>query len=336
MPSPPCARAPKTRQPPRRILLALVPPVDELDLVGTAQVFAIANRIAGRRVYDVEVATTAADLCVPGEGGLLSFAAHKRLTDADGPYDSILLICGLANRHKDEPGLSEWLRAEAERTRRVGAVCVAAFLLARAGLLDGRRATSHWRFVDEFAARHPRVKVTAAPIWTQDGNLFTSAGVTAGFDLTLGWIETDLGAAMANEVACELVLFARRTGRQAQISEVLSAQSSERRQLRELVVWISENLHRSLSTDTLAEQASMSRRTLQRRFAREVGRSPSRFVLEARVAAARRLLDSTSRSLEQVAGAAGFASADAMRQAFRRVDGSTPRSQRLEGAFPLP
>src|SRR4051812_42982901 len=117
-----------TRQAPRRVLLAVVPPVDELDLVGSAQVFAIANRLARRPIYDVEVATTGRDLSVQGEGGLLSFVAKKRVRELEGKFDSILLICGLANRHLDEPGLSVWLRKEADRTRRIGAVCVAAFL----------------------------------------------------------------------------------------------------------------------------------------------------------------------------------------------------------------
>jgi transcriptional regulator GlxA family with amidase domain len=317
--------------PPRRILLVAAPPVDELDFVGPAQVFAIANRMAGRTAYEVEVATSGPGLEIAGEGGLLSFVAHKTIAEARGPYDSVLLACGLANRHQDDPALSAWLQARAEDSRRLGAVCVAAFLLARAGLLDDRRATSHWRFVEEFAARYPRVNVTAAPIWIQDGRIFTSAGVAAGFDLTLGWVESDLGAALAAEVAKELVLFARRTGSQAQISELLAAQSGERRRMRELVVWISENLPRPLTVDALAEQAGMSRRTLERSFAREIGRSPLQFVLLARINAARRLLETTSRSLDQVAFAAGFGSADAMRRAFRRAGAGPPRAFRESG-----
>jgi transcriptional regulator GlxA family with amidase domain len=315
-------------QPPLRILLALVPPVDELDLVAPAQVFAIANRVVGRRVYDIELATSGDDLMVESEAGLLTFSAQKRLKDVSGPFDSVLVISGLANRHRDEPALTAWLRSEVDRTRRIGSVCVAGFFLARAGLLDGRHATSHWRFVQEFAECHPQVKVTAAPIWIQDGTIFTSAGVTAGFDLALGWMESDLGAALAAEVARELVVFARRTASDAQISQTLAAQSSERRQLRELALWISENLQKALTAEELADKAGMSRRTLERSFAREIGRPPARFVVETRVAAARRLLNTTSRSLDQVARAVGFRNAEAMRRAFRRVDGSNPRQYR--------
>src|SRR5689334_5021173 len=165
---------------PRRVLLVLIPPVvDELDVVGPTQVFARANKLAGGRAYAVEVATTGDSLTVQGEGGILAFNASCRLADARGPYDTILLACGVGNRHRHDPALSAWLQAQAPRARRVGAVCVGAFQLAAAGLLDGRRATSHWRWVDEFAERHPRVKVMSAPIWIQDGPFFTSAGVTA-------------------------------------------------------------------------------------------------------------------------------------------------------------
>lgn len=316
---------------PRRVLLVLIPPVvDELDVVGPSQVFARANKLAGGRAYTVEVATTGDSLTVPGEGGILAFNATCRLADARGPYDTIVLACGVSNRHRHDPALVAWLQAEAPRARRVGAVCVGGFQLAVAGLLDGRRATSHWRWVDEFAQRHPQVRVIGAPIWIQDGPFFTSAGVTAGFDMVLGWVEADLGPAIACEVARELVLFSRRSGDEAQVSEVLAAQASERRQLRELVAWIYDNLHRPLNVETLASRAAMSPRTLERSFAREIGRSPARFLLEARIGQARRLLATTSRSLDQVARSAGFASADAMRRAFRRFDGSLPRSFRRE------
>ncbi len=316
----------------RRVLLVLVPPVDELDVVGHTQVLSLANVMAGRRFYDLQVATTGHELVVPGEGGFLSFMASRRLSEVEGPFDDILLVCGVENRRATDPALIEWLQREAPRAQRVGAVCVAVFHLADAGLLDGRRATAHWRFVDEFARRHPKVRVAAAPIWIQDGPMFTSAGVTAGFDMALGWVEDDLGPALATEIAAELVLFARRSGDEAQVSHILTAQAGERRQVRELVPWIHDNLHKPLTVEIMAGRACMSSRTLERAFAREIGRSPARFLLEARIAHARRLLGTTSRSLEQVARASGFATADAMRRAFRRFDGSSPRAYRLDAA----
>jgi len=320
----------------RRVLIVLIPPVFELDVVAPTQVLAIANRMAGGLAYDVEMATTGDSLTAPGEGGLISFTAHKLLADAAGPYDSILLACGVGNRHLRDPALTAWLQAEAPRARRVGGICVGGFQLAEAGLLDGRRATAHWRHVEEFAQRHPQVRVMSAPIWIQDGHYFTSAGVTAGFDLALGWVEADLGPAIACDVARQLVLFARRSGDEAQVSEVLAAQAGERRQVRELVGWIYDNLQRPLNVETLASRAAMSSRTLERSFAREIGCSPARFLLEARIRQARRLLATSSRSLDQVARSAGFANADAMRRAFRRFDGSLPRSFRRDPERPAP
>jgi transcriptional regulator GlxA family with amidase domain len=150
--------------------------------------------------------------------------------------------------------------------------------------------------------------------------------------MTLGWVEADLGPSVACEIARELVLFARRAGNEAQVSQVLSAQAGERRQVRELVAWIHDNLHRPLTVEALASCAAMSPRTLERCFAREIGRSPARFVAEARIVQARRLLATTTRSLEQVARACGFASADAMRRAFRRFDGVLPKTFRRSSA----
>jgi len=316
----------------QRVAIVLIPPVDELNVLAPTQVFAIANRMADGRAYDVEVITTGDSLTAPGAGGLISFTAHKLIADADGPYDSILLACGAGSRNRRDPALTRWLQAEAPRARRVGAVCIGGFQLAEAGLLDGRRATAHWRYVEEFAQRYPQVRVMSAQIWIQDGRFFTSAGLTAGFDMALGWVEADLGPAVAADVARHLVLFARRSGSEAQLSQVLAAQAGERRQVRELVSWIYDNLHRPLNVETLASRAAMSPRTLERSFAREVGRSPARFLLEARIVQARRLLATTTRSLEQVARACGFGGADAMRRAFRRFDGAPPKSFRRSSA----
>ncbi len=313
----------------RRIAIVVAPPVDELDLVGPIQVFSAANRLAARPVYSVIVATADDDLTVAGEGGLLSFVAQARLADIEPDFDSVLVACGLASRSRRDPQLSAWLRAAAPRVRRLGAVCVGAFLLAEAGLLDGRRATAHWRFGAELARRHPKVRTEADPIWVQDGNIFTSAGVSAGIDLALAWVEADLGAALAAEIAREFVLFLRRPAGQGQISAPLAAQASEMHAVQELLVWIAGNLHRRLTTDVLAEQAGMTVRTLERRFAGAAGQQPAKYVLAARIEAARRQLQTTSRSLEQIARACGFGGADAMRRAFLRTVGISPRALRL-------
>jgi len=201
----------------RRIVVVAVPPVDELDLVGPLQVFHSVNRLAGRPIYRVELATNARDRTVDGEGGVLTFVARRHITRVAAPCDSVLLVCGLASRSVRDRALSAWLRGMAGRVRRMGAVCVGVFLLAEAGLLDGRRATTHWRFGRELASAYPKVCVEHDPVWVKDGVFYTSAGISAGVDLALAWVEEDCGAALAHEAARELVLFLRRPAGQPQL-----------------------------------------------------------------------------------------------------------------------
>jgi transcriptional regulator GlxA family with amidase domain len=212
--------------------------------------------------------------------------------------------------------------------RRLGAVCVGSFLLAEAGLLDGRRATAHWRFGRELEARYPRVRVEHEPLWVKDGNIYTSAGTSASIDLALAWVEEDCGASLAHEAARELVLFLRRPGGQPQLSVSLASQASEMTGIRELQIWIADHLGARLAVEDLADRMSMSVRNFERVFTREVGTTPAQYVLQARVEAARRQLERTDRGLKQVAAAAGFGSADVMRRAFVRLLGITPRRYR--------
>jgi transcriptional regulator GlxA family with amidase domain len=176
----------------RRVIVLVVPPVEELDLVGPIQVFSAANRLAREPVYDVEIATNGKDLTVDGEGGLLSFLAKGHFQALSVNFDSVLLVCGVETRNARDPQLFAWLRQVAPKVRRLGSVCAGALLFAEAGLLNGRRATSHWRFSEELAKRYPRVNVVGEPVWVRDGNIYTSAGISAGIDLALGWVEEDL------------------------------------------------------------------------------------------------------------------------------------------------
>lgn len=309
----------------KRIVLLVVPPVDELDLVGPLEVFGAANRLlgGGRAPYAVEIVTTAQNRKVDGVGGL-SLLAHQYYQDCAGRVDSVLVICGVAARAMRDRALFGWLGRMAATTRRLGSVCVGGFLLAEAGLLDGRRATVHWRYAREFADRYPRVAVDPRPTWVQDGNIYTSAGISAGIDLALAWVEEDVGAAAALKVARELVLFLRRPGGQDQVSVSLETQASHTRTMRELQVWMVEHLDRALSVDTLADRVAMSARNFARVFAQEVGTTPGRYLLHLRVEAARRLLEQSDTSLARVASASGFRSADVMRRAFLRALGTTP------------
>jgi transcriptional regulator GlxA family with amidase domain len=309
-------------------VVVVVPPVDELDLVGPLQVFNSVNRLAGRTIYSIEVATSADRLTVDGEGGVLTFVARQRLRDAEGPCDSALVVCGLASRSVRDAALSAWLKETAGAVRRLGAVCVGVFHLAEAGLLNGRRATTHWKFGRELAARYPRVRVEHDPLWVKDGNIYTSAGISAGIDLALAWVEEDCGAGLAHEAARELVLFLRRPGGQPQVSVSLASQASEMSSIRELQIWIAEHVTTRLSVEGLADRMSMSVRNFERVFTREVGTTPSQYVLQVRVEAARRLLERTGGGLKHVAAAAGFGSVEVMRRAFVRLLGMTPRRYR--------
>ena len=307
------------------MIVLVVPPVEELDLVGPVQVFSAANRLARKPVYSIEIATNGKDLKVEGESGLLSFLAQQHFRSLDGRFDSVLLVCGVATRNSHDPELFAWLRQVAPKVRRLGSVCAGALLFAEAGLLNGRRATSHWRFSEELAKRYPRVKVVSEPVWVKDGNIYTSAGISAGIDLALGWVEEDCGNAVAAEIAREFVLFLRRPGCQPQLSASLAAQGNEMRSIQELIVWIADNLARDLTLQFLADRVAMSTRNFERVFRREVGLSPARYVRQVRLEAARRLIETGGKGLEQIALSCGFSSTDSMRRAMKQILKAAPR-----------
>jgi len=311
-----------------RIVVVVVPPVDELDLIGPLQVFSSVNRLSGQTIYSIEIVTNAKPLKVQGEGGVLTFLAQGNFREVKGKFDSVLLVCGLASRTTRDAALFEWLRSAARSVRRLGAVCVGAFLLAEAGLLNGKKATAHWKFGRELAKRYPRVKVESDPLWVRDGNIYTSAGISAGIDLALAWVEEDCSSAIAHEAARELVLYLRRPSGQKQLSVSLTSQASEMKSIQELQAWISEHIRERLSVQLLAEQASMSVRNFERVFTREVGRTPSQYVMHVRVETARRQLERTDRGLKQIATTTGFGGVEVMRRAFIRLLGVTPRRYR--------
>jgi transcriptional regulator GlxA family with amidase domain len=238
----------------------------------------------------------------------------------EAPPDTLIVAGGVGvEAALGDRALLAFLRAAAPRVRRLASVCTGAFLLAEAGLLDGRRATTHWAYCAELARRHPRVRVEPDPIYVRDGCVYTSAGVTSGMDLALALVEEDLGREAALTVARWLVLFLKRPGGQSQFSAQLAAQLAAREPIQELQAWIVENVHGDLSVAALAARAGMSPRNFARVFAREVGATPARFVETARVEAARRRLEEHgAQGVEAVAAACGFGSAETMRRAFLR------------------
>jgi transcriptional regulator GlxA family with amidase domain len=305
----------------KRIVMLSVPPAQGVDVIGPLEAFGIASRMleesTGRRGYDSELVTNRADLQLPTSAGV-RIMAHRHYGQVRGKVDTLLIAGGAGTRGPRDPALLEWLRRMAKHTRRVCSICTGAFLLADAGLLSGRRATTHWRFVASFARKHPDVRWDSNPIWVQDGNIYTSAGISAGMDLALALIEEDYGGTLALEVARHMVIFLRRPGSQAQFSVALAAQAAERKSLRELQVWIAENLARNLPVEVLAERAAMSARNFARVFARELGNTPARYVEQVRIEAARTQLATTDDGVEQIASRCGFSSAELLRRCFLR------------------
>jgi transcriptional regulator GlxA family with amidase domain len=310
---------------PRRIVVLVVPPIEELDLVGPVQVLSTASRLmrGAERRTSSRSSRRRATVWSPARAACPSWPHYQSL---EGEIDSLLVVSGVSGRNRRDDELAAWLRRTVPICRRAGAVCIAAFLLAHAGVLTNQRATVHWKYAHELAHRFPRLSVDPNPIWVQAGNIYTSSGFSAGIDLALAW--EDCGSAIAVEAARELVLFLRRPAAQTQLSVTLAAQASEMQPIQELQVWIADNLGRDLSASTPADRVSMSVRNFGRVFTSDVGTTPARYVRHLRVEAARRLLQSSSHDLRHIATVAGFGSVDGMRRAFVRVLGKSPRELR--------
>ena len=310
----------------RRIVIAGFDRFQALDLVGPAEVFSMASRLAGAAPYATEI--------VAGEREIRSSSGLRLRPDRSpascrGSIDTLIVVGGEGiPAALDDPGLVRWIARAAQRSRRVASVCNGAFLLARAGLLHGRRATTHWAACATLAAQHPEIEVEPDAIFVRDGDVYTSAGVTAGMDLSLALVEEDLGRRAALEVARWLVLFLKRPGGQSQFSAQLSAQVAERRPLRDLQAWMADNLDADLSVPALAERACMSPRNFARAFRREVGSTPAAYVEATRVEAARMALDETGEPVDAIARRCGFGTVETMRRAFHRRLGVGPSGYR--------
>ncbi len=307
-----------------------------LDLVGPVEVFSAATRIAAQRDqlgYAIEVVSPDGN-AIRGTSGL-SVGAEGALARVRGAVDTLVVCGGMGTRELcSDPSVLRALTRVASRARRVTSVCTGAWLLAEAGLLDGRRATTHWASCDELAARFPRVSVEPDAIYVRDEQVWTSAGVTAGMDLALALVEEDLGRDVSLEVARWLVIYVRRPGGQSQFSAQLASQLAERDALRELQQHILENVAADLSIERLAARVAMSPRNFARTFRREVGVTPGVFVERARVEVARRLLETTRLDLNRVAEASGLGTDRTLRRAFGRQLGVAPTDYRARFAGP--
>jgi transcriptional regulator GlxA family with amidase domain len=313
---------------PRTIVIVALPGVQLLDAAGPLDVFAEANVQAGHQAYALFVAGAEPGPIRSSSGVRLM---PDRIIDRDfqEPIDT-LLIAGCPNA-ADVPAdgmVIDWLRRRAPKTRRFGSVCSGAFFLAAAGLLDGRRVTTHWAIADELARRFPSVSVDQDAIYVTDGKLRTAAGVTAGLDLALALVEEDLGRETAMKVASQLVMFFKRPGGQMQFTRKGEAVPAGRAALQELQRWVAANPGLDHSVANLAERMELSPRHFARLFRAEVGITPATWVEEARVNAARRLLELGNEAPKQVARHCGFADADTLRRAFARQVGVTPAEYR--------
>ena len=310
----------------RRVVIVAFDGAQSLDITGPAEAFSIATRFSGGQ-YAIELVTPdgAPARCSSG----LSLNADRAISAVRGPIDTLVVAGGVGARPaaKDELLLG-WIRRAAARSRRVASVCTGAFLLAEAGLLDGRSATTHWAQCAELAECYPQIAVEPDPIFVRDGKFFTSAGVTAGMDLALGLIEDDHGADAALETARSLVLFVRRPGGQAQFSAQLTAAPARREPLREVQAHIAEHPAADLSVPSLAARAYMSERNFARAFRAETGMTPAAYVEAARVERARRELETTDLPVQAVAARCGFGTVETMRRAFGRRLGVNPAAYR--------
>ncbi len=316
----------------RNIGLLAIEGVQLLDVSGPLDVFAEANVQAGAEVYRPTVVAVRRGP-VRASSGVRLMPDIVIEDDPRGttlPRFHTLLVAGAphAGEVPAEPLVLDWIRRAAPAARRFGSVCSGAFLLAEAGLLDGRRITTHWAAADALAQRFPKVTVDADAIHVRDGKVCTSAGVTAGMDLALALVEEDLGREIALKVASQLVMFFKRPGGQAQFSRREAPAAANRSALQELQRWVAAHPAASHDVPSLAARIGVSPRHLSRLFQEEVGITPASWVEAARVSAARQLLEEGNVAPKQVAAACGFSSVDTLRRAFLRVVGVTPADYR--------
>jgi transcriptional regulator GlxA family with amidase domain len=308
----------------RTVCFLIYPGVASYDVAGPVQ----ALRATGLGRYEVVLASVAGGL-VESDCPGVAFGSVPA-SDVAGPIDTLVIPGGNeAPRAADDPELVRWVEALAGRTSRVACVCTGAFLAAEAGLLRARRAATHWRYCDELERRFPDTKVERDPIWVREGRIWTSAGISAGVDLTLALIEEDLGIETALEAARELVVFFKRPGGQSQFSTLLSGQIADARgPLRKLLAWVADNLGSDLRAEVLAERAGMSLRTLARTCVAGTGMTPAKLVETLRVQAAREAIERSDTPLETIAVRYGFGEEQRMRRAFARQLRVTPNDIR--------
>ncbi|MGD6740685.1 GlxA family transcriptional regulator [Streptomyces sp. BH106] len=310
----------------RRIVFVIFDGFQPLDLVGPYEVFQHGDRLGGRYACEIVAPTGGA---VRSRSGLVMHAEYSLAERDPAGVDTLVVAGGRGvDRARADPELVGWVREAAAGARRVASVCSGVFLLAAAGLLEGRRATTHWARERQLAAEHPEIAADCGPIFIRDGHIWTSAGVTAGMDLALAMVEDDLGRDTAHAVARELVLFLRRPGNQAQFSVAMATRPPATDPIRAAVAAIQADPGARHSVLDLATHAALSPRHLQRRFTAETGVTPAGYVEQVRVEAAQRSLAEGDEPLEAIARRHGFCTAETLRRTFHRRLGVAPSEYR--------
>ena len=318
-----------------RVAMLAYPDIQMLDVMGPLEVFSRTSRWLkdnGKRngkqgdAYSLEILGLKRGPFRASSG--LRLYADRRFDEVGRGIDTLLIAGGRGEKaHRSHAPLLSWIRRQAGWVRRLASVCTGAFFLAEAGLLKGRRATTHWGSCARLTG-YPGVRVEPDTIFVRDGSIYTSAGVTAGMDLALAMVEEDQGRAVALAVARELVMFLRRPGGQAQFSAQLAVQFAEHEPLRDLQAYILDHPREDLSVETLARRVAMSPRNFARVFTREVEMTPARFVTSVRVETARRLLEESPEHLETICSMSGLGTPESMRRAFLRTVGVPPAKYR--------
>ncbi len=318
----------------KHVVLVAPPGTSMLDIAGPAEVFAKTNDILEESYsevnerYRIHVISTDGNTVVNTSTGI-PIVAEGDLSSVIYKPDTIL-VSGIpgspVNMVPDE--VLEWLRESTGSVRRVGSICAGAIVLAEAGVLNGKRATTHWMVCEKLSKYYPQVKVDGDPIFIKDGNIYTSAGISAGMDLSLALVEEDFGRDIALAAARRLVLYLKRPGSQSQFSTVLSHQKSDYKPVSYVQEWILEHLEGDLSVEILADKAAMSPRNFARVFLRETGITPAKYIEKLRLETARRRLEETRLTIDEISSECGVGNGDSLRRLFLRHLKTTPGEYR--------
>jgi transcriptional regulator GlxA family with amidase domain len=318
----------------RHVVIIAPPNTSILDIAGPLEVFSRAADYikdyidSTLETYMLHVISTQSTNVVNTASGL-PIVCEGNVKSINYEVDTVL-VSGIPNAPQNmvDKDTLDWLREHANTIRRVGSICAGAFILAEAGILDGRRATTHWRVCDKLARFYPKIQVESDPIFVKDGNVYTSAGISTGMDLSLAMVEEDFGREIALATARQLVLFLKRPGNQSQFSIMLTHQKVDYQPISEIQEWIIEHLNEELTVEMLAEKASMSPRNFARVFLRESGITPAKYIEKLRLETARRRLEETKLTLDEISSECGVGNADSLRRLFLRHMKTTPSDYR--------